>query len=360
MFLYKRPQMKNKRRIGWIWWVGWYDEKGKRHSQNLQSFFGLSFPVTDRQDAKNLLAELQRKEIDERLGFPVDTSSLPIERFYREYLSHSEGNKAKSTVEKDGVRLRKWIAFLKSRGIENISELCERYDRNLSMGKKLLQDFLKEEISKQSNASKNKYVYIVRASFNWGEEQGHVRENPVKSFPRLKEPKQDRTFMFWEKDIEKLFSIEDKPFVAFLKTALYTGCRRSEILNLEWQDIDFKGKKIRLRRTKSGKPEIVPMADDLMPVLKSMSQNGDSVFPLSDNQCTKKFQRLRKRLKLKCIHRIHDLRHLFVRILLDKGVDLKTIQTLTRHKTLWTLLEIYASTSSEKEKKAVDKIVTRT
>lgn len=54
----------------------------------------------------------------------------------------------------------------------------------------------------------------------------------------------------------------------FVVTALSTGARWSEIINLEWSDVDFKNRELRLMETKNSEHRNVGMSDYLYKILK--------------------------------------------------------------------------------------------
>ena len=51
-------------------------------------------------------------------------------------------------------------------------------------------------------------------------------------------------------------------------TALYTGLRRAELRRLEWRDIDFDGRVLLVRKSKSHRPRAVPLSQEALAVLQ--------------------------------------------------------------------------------------------
>lgn len=350
MFLHKRPQIKRGKRIGWIWWVAWTDESGKKQDQSLQKHFRLSFPVTDPWVAKKLLADLEMKEVHDRLGVPDDFGSLSVDEFYREYLRFCDQNRTKETARSHRCKVNAWLRYLKGQGVKSVSQIT----------KKLLNEFVDiylPPLQKKGikNATKNRYISLVHASLRWGTEQDHLKENPLQGIIRRTEPHPDRLMNFKRDDLKKLLNIKDKDFVAFLEVMYYTLQRRGDVVGLRWDDLDFKRKKIRIRRPKDQKPKEIEMADKLVPILKSIPRNGDRIFSFSADYATKKFHRLLTELNLKDIRRLHDIRHTGASVLGEEGVDVKTIQELLGHKDSRTTL-IYVHSSQRSKRKAINKL----
>jgi integrase len=123
-----------------------------------------------------------------------------------------------------------------------------------------------------------------------------------------------------------------------------TGIRKGELLKLEWEQIDFQARVIRLYRgaTKSGDPRTVPMIGGMHSVLAAAKAYRDELWPESSWV----FHRLGERLKdfrgawnSACGRagldglQFHDLRRSGVRNLSRAGVPERVIMAITGHKT---------------------------
>jgi integrase len=60
-----------------------------------------------------------------------------------------------------------------------------------------------------------------------------------------------------------------------------TGIRRGELLKIEWEQVDFDGKVIRLYRgaTKTGAPRTVPLIGTMQEVLRRAKAERDDLWP---------------------------------------------------------------------------------
>lgn len=120
-------------------------------------------------------------------------------------------------------------------------------------------------------------------------------------------------------------------------TALYTGFRKNEILNLKWDNVDLKQDKITLypEQTKNKKFHIIPIHPVLKEVLLYWYSNrkGDYVFHRDGKQVVsirEAFARACKRAGIEDL-RFHDLRHTFATKLVNMGVDIYIIKELLNH-----------------------------
>jgi integrase len=126
---------------------------------------------------------------------------------------------------------------------------------------------------------------------------------------------------------------------AIMKTALFTGMRRSELFNLRWDDIDFERGFIAIRDPKSGPGQKIPLNDLARDVLKSHSRTSEYVFPGRDGRqrkdVTHQVRRIADKAGLpKDFRPLHGLRHTYASMLASSGkVDLYTLQKLLTHKS---------------------------
>lgn len=131
--------------------------------------------------------------------------------------------------------------------------------------------------------------------------------------------------------------------------AIHTGCRRGEILSLNWrQHVDMQTRVITIQASKGGNRKTIPMSETLYQMLLRRSKVRDingMVFPVEMTAMKDAFERTVKRAKIDNLH-FHDLRHTFATRLIQAGVDLYTVSKLLGHKTI-RMTERYAHHYSE-------------
>ncbi|CAK7044447.1 MAG: Tyrosine recombinase XerC [Desulfovibrio sp.] len=140
--------------------------------------------------------------------------------------------------------------------------------------------------------------------------------------------------------LEALDEEEDQNAAAFMRLALATGMRKSALLGLRWQDVDFEYGFITLRGefAKKGKTERIPLSAAAKAILKSIERTDDEfVFPGRYGGPRKEFKKIAQRVKEKAglpadFRPLHGLRHTFASWLASSGeVDLYTLQKLLTH-----------------------------
>lgn len=182
----------------------------------------------------------------------------------------------------------------------------------------------------------------------------------------------------WDEDDVNRFleNAKDSPYYALFYTALFTGMRRSELLALRWQDVDFiysqiyvsrsshqlkdgsfiftQPKSAKSRRTIALTPSTILMLREYheeQKLERDMTGNpltdGDLVFsdiegkPLRPNTITRAWTTLAAKCGLKVI-RLHDARHTHASLMLKQGIHPKVVQERLGHSTIAMTLDIYS------------------
>jgi integrase len=125
-----------------------------------------------------------------------------------------------------------------------------------------------------------------------------------------------------------------------MKLCLFTGMRRGELFNLQWNDIDFNRGFIKIRDPKGKKDEEIPLNDSARELLKSHEKTKSPyVFPNKKGEKRTDIKRFVNRIKKEAglpddFRPLHGLRHFFASQLASSGkVDMYTLQKLMTHKT---------------------------
>ena len=114
--------------------------------------------------------------------------------------------------------------------------------------------------------------------------------------------------------------------------ALETGMRRSEILSLKWQNIDFDRRLAYLPQTKNGEARYIPLTKRAFTTIKSLARNDEKVFPISANAVRLAWERLKRQAGFQHL-RFHDLRHEAISRLFEKGLTVPEVASISGHKT---------------------------
>src|SRR5262249_17306224 len=142
-----------------------------------------------------------------------------------------------------------------------------------------------------------------------------------------------------------------------LRLLLLTACRRDEIGNLRWSEVDFKNRTLLIARsrTKNRTDHLVPLPEAALAILKDIPRrNREYVFGMGTqgfSGCAKSKTRLDQKLDFSESWRLHDLRRT-VRTGLGKlGVQPHVAEAVLNHLPP-KLIRTYDRNTYAAEKKA--------
>lgn len=156
--------------------------------------------------------------------------------------------------------------------------------------------------------------------------------------------------------------------VAFIRLALNTGCRKSELINLEWDRVSFDRRFFLLgaEHTKSARRRSVPLNDAALQALRELqawrnthARGNPWVFATKGGKRITTFQ---KGFAAACQRagivdfRIHDMRHTCASWLVMAGTPLTTVRDLLGHSSV-TVTERYAHLAPEQLHVAVQRLL---
>ena len=269
-----------------------------------------------------------------------------------------------------------------------LSEVIIKYFKNMKLKLKDLKPFHIEGFYKSqyerglSSNSVVKYHILIRECLQYAFVNDLVVSNVADKVKRPKVNKFKASFYSIE-EIEKLFEVikEHECRLPIMLTAMY-GFRRSEVIGLKWEAVDFDKKlisvqhkvietkidgKIELYKSNKLKNEtsnrilpLLPQAENLLLEKKRQIENNKTMLGKQyDNQyldyvcvdnmgrlirpgrLTHSFCKILKQNNLKHI-RFHDLRHSCASIMLANGVPMKQIQEWLGHADFGTTANIYS------------------
>jgi integrase len=132
--------------------------------------------------------------------------------------------------------------------------------------------------------------------------------------------------------------------------------RRGELMGLSWADIDLPNRKAYLHDTKNGDPRQVPLTQDAVAILITLSKDETGrVFPMSLVTLRIQFERVCVYAKKQYTEngnnpfedlRFHDLRHEALSRLSDAGLNVIELSHISGHRTLG-MLKRYTHPSHE-------------
>ena len=151
----------------------------------------------------------------------------------------------------------------------------------------------------------------------------------------------------------------------FLLTALFTGMRRSEVMQLLWENVDLSAKTLHLPTTKNGDPLTLPLSEflaDLLAQRREANQGSPWVFPGPGRTGhlveTKKFL-LRVSAGSGVSFTLHDLRRTFITIAESLDVPYYALKRLLNHRTNGDVTGGYIVVNAERLREPVELVAKR-
>lgn len=167
-----------------------------------------------------------------------------------------------------------------------------------------------------------------------------IKENPVSNL-NLNGSDQRRERRLAEGELEKLEvavrSCRNPLMQPLVRLALATSLRRSELLAIRWDDIDWVQRTLLIRHSKNGQSRILPLTNAAIELLQGVKKAGDHVFPISANAVRLAWEKLRKRAGINDLH-FHDLRHEAVSKFFEAGLTVPEVALMSGHRDIRMLL----------------------
>lgn len=219
-----------------------------------------------------------------------------------------------------------------------------------------------------SAATINRELAALSAAINWcNVEFEWALPNPVKG-RTMREP-EGRVRWLTRAEVESLCrAARAQKFgvvlESFIRLAVNTGCRKEEMLGLEWRRVDLVNGLIYLEgvHTKAGKRRSIPLNEGALAAIKTMMAvraevapaspwvfmrgNGERVVSVRNG-----FEQACKTSGIKDF-KIHDLRHTCAAHLISAGVALAEVRDLLGHSTVM-MTERYAHLAPARVRDAV-------
>lgn len=360
------------------------------HKKNKNGYYRATFSVIDAngkkkrieiydKDQKQLEYKLIEKKIEYDRGLLIVNGNSTVEKWALEWLkTYKLGKVGVGTYQDYSQKINAYI--IPAIGAQKLNDIKHHH----------LQALLNGQTKGKSNAKKLKNT--IEQIFKTAEINGLIPKNPAigLELPRLEDGKRRSITDSERKVILKV--AEQHRAGLWIKIMLYCGLRPSEAIALNWEDIDFDKKIIRVNKAleiKTGKikpPKSlagfrdIPIPDKLMECLERFKgqgliftqpttqkqHTGESMrcmwenfvremniemgAPVYRNQIKKEDERVAKDLTPYC------LRHTYCTDLQNAGVPINVAKYLMGHSDIKVTANIYTHHSEEVSKNAIEAI----
>lgn len=193
-----------------------------------------------------------------------------------------------------------------------------------------------------TDATANRELSILRTAFHNGRKVTPPKVIMVPYFPMTRETT-IRTGFLNDEQYVRLRDALPQELKALFVCSFMTGIRRSELLNIQWWQVDFEQELILLNDTKNGQPRTVPIVPgDMRDLLWESFQQAKALWPNSPwvfSRSGKQIKGFTKGWRDACAAAgvpgllLHDLRRTAVRNMRNAGVPQVIRMKISGHKT---------------------------
>lgn len=344
----------------WRAQISWYDADGKRRYKSKAGF------ATKRQ-AQEWANKMEVAKDDNQITYKDPTFAEAYEDYVNTYKIPGKASTTKRRYLYSITVVSKYFGKTKLSKVNRrlyqtfITEYGKDHAKNtVRMLNRYIKAFARDCISDKLISTN----FTDRITLTWNDENTHKVQ-----------------YLNYSEVKKLLSSLEDgiKPtYISryMIIAAIYTGMRIGELMALEWSDIDYKNKlikitksysyiddKIKAPKTESSK-RVIRISQKLLDILDQLRANHQKYVFMSKqgkvpttNAANKVLKKQLKKLEIKKDHfHFHSLRHTHVALLLYKGVPLYAISKRLGHSNMSITADVYAYMLDELRQKSDDQI----
>jgi len=314
--------------------------------------------------------EETRLKYNNNLEVQTEQSNKTLEQLYKLFVKSKENDVKQSTLLK----------------------IQQSYDNHI---KKFFENKISSCITPLDIQKWKEYMYKKELSFNtmkntfttlssileYGCEYYGLEKNVAriaKNFKQVKGVKKKEMNFITKEQFDTAIEYEpNNIYKTALSLMFYTGIRRGEMLALNINDLDFENNKIRIDETVNPKISMIPNPPktdksnrviEVLPAIMNMLKKTIDDNNLSDgyiflnniklttlkSKCDRML--LKSGLEKENLIRIHDLRHSFASMCINKGVDIQIISGYMGHENISITWDTYGHLYPNSQKKLLEKI----
>lgn len=290
----------------------WTDKAGRRHAAvmlNGRRLHRILPAGASASDAKQLEADLRNSLSAAGPHVPGDPDLPSVMALY---MAHADTLRSPDTAKLCARRIAPWVTGFRASQAREVAAAITRDMR---------QAYQPATINRSLAALKKALVLAWESNMTQVNYGSVIKSLPVHN---------KREMFLTVEQVHQMADACPEPARAAVWIALYTGCRRGEVLAIRPEDIGKDTITIHAGNTKTLRTRVIPIVPPLRPWLKFVP------IAYKDYEGLKTaFQRARVKAEMPWVN-FHDLRHSCASILMAAGADLYTVSKILGHSTITT------------------------
>jgi integrase len=277
----------------------------------------ISLKTSDEVKARAIFNEMESEALRGRLLLLDKRERVSISQFCDIYINDADRSElSQSTLGNDKLAFQRLIDVIGDKPLKLVS-------------KDSIKKFKDTYLKRMAKTSINSYLGHIKAGLRWAKDEGFIEKiPPVKKYKlgnSLPRP-------IGKDDLKKILKYAKKhqpEMYRIINFALFTGCRRSEIVRARYEHIS--GDNITVKG-KGQKERTFPLLPQALPERKDIGK----IFRYQHKSTLSNYFRDKIVRKVGVNARFHDLRHTAGTMMLANGIDLPTVQKILGHSDIRT------------------------
>lgn len=324
-------KVKGLYKRGNIWWLCYQDPFGVMRYESSKSI--------SKKDAEYILA-CRRKDVRE--GKTPEVKKIKNHSFKELAESYLIWSKPQRAYQDKARRVKQLVDVFGNYALRSFTT-------------RLIEEYQAKRLEYNKPATSNRMLTIIKHMFRKAADWDMVEEGVLKRIAKVKlTPEHNTRLRFLSKEeCQALVNACNTHLKPIVVTALNSGMRKSEILGLKFEQVDFRHQFIFLEITKNGKRREIPMNSTLRATLEAIPHSPESEYVFTDRN-GKPFKDVKRSFKTAlrkagiADFRFHDMRSTFCSHLVMAGVDLTSVKELMGHQSLNMVMRYAALSPSHR------------
>jgi len=216
-----------------------------------------------------------------------------------------------------------------------------------------------EKKVERSMATRNRYLDHLNSIFNHARHSGLITNNPLAGWRKTKEPPRDVRLTV--KDFQKIKAAAAPHLAWALEVAFALGvrCGESELLALDWSQVDFENAEIKVYGRKTKTFRVIPLTNTFLARLREMKAAAKTSKVIEYKG--RSVRKLRRSFETACEKagitypiRMYDVRHLFASVMISKGADVAAVSKLLGHSNIKMTVDTYYHVLEGEKRRAIE------